>query len=62
MKAKTSEPVIDLDKQLKRLVKKSVEDSSASNEAWLNIVKAIQMGQSATRTARDAKPALSLSE
>jgi hypothetical protein len=62
MKAKTSEPVIDLDKQLKRLVKKSVEDSSASNEAWSNIVKAIQMDQSATRTARDAKPALSLSE
>ncbi len=62
MRAKISEPTIELDKELKRLVKKSVENSSASNSAWSNIVKAIQMEPPATLTAKDAKPALSLSE
>lgn len=62
MKAKTSEPALDLDQQLKRLVKKSVEGSSASNGAWSNIVKAIQKEPSAIQSARDVKPVLSLSE
>jgi hypothetical protein len=62
MKAKTSEPALDLDQQLKQLVKKSVEESSASNVAWSKIVKTIQMEPPATLTSRDAKPALSLSE
>jgi hypothetical protein len=62
MKAKTSDPAPDLDKQLKQLVKKSVESHSASNGAWSKIVKAIQSEPSATLTAGDARPALSLNE
>jgi hypothetical protein len=62
MKAKTSEPTIALDKQLNRLVKKSVEGCSASSGAWSNIIKAIQMDQPAALTPKEAKPALSLSD
>jgi hypothetical protein len=57
MKAKPNTTTIAIDKQLGRLVKKSVEGSSAPNGAWSNIVKAIQKDQPAALAPKEAKPA-----
>jgi hypothetical protein len=62
MKSKTSEPAPDLDKQLKRLVKKSVEGCTASNEAWSRIKNTIQMNRQPAMTPKETTPSLSLSE
>jgi hypothetical protein len=62
MKAKPDTTTVAVDKQLNQLVKKSVEGSLASNEAWSNIVKAIQTDQMTASTSKKTKPALSLSE
>lgn len=62
MKVKTRKQTEVLDKQLSRLVKKSVEGCTPSTDAWPRIRAAIQSNQPPTMTPTEAKPALSLSD
>jgi hypothetical protein len=62
MGAKISEPTIELDKELKRLVKKSVESCDPTGEAWSRILHTIQKNQPRARSSKEVKTALTFSE
>jgi hypothetical protein len=62
MKAKNSEPTIELDKKLKLLVKRSVESCDPTSEAWSHILHTIQKNQPPARSPREVKTALTFSE
>jgi hypothetical protein len=62
MKTQTSKAKLDLDQQLNRLVKKSVEGCTASSGSWARIVNTIRIDPAPAITPKEAKPALGLSK